>query len=165
MPPLWRRFIFVLLLGGWMGGFSFYALVVIPTAGKVLGGEREVGFVTQAVTSWLNLIGIFTLGYFAWHLARDWWRLDRFFRRSLTGTWGLMAAMVPCLLLNHFAMSRHLAPNGFKIHEFSDFERLHFLYLWFATAQWGAALLHLLLYLRAWQILDAAPTAPIKPTP
>ena len=44
-----------------MGGFTFYGGVLISTANQVLGSERDVGFVTQQVTNWLNFIGVLAL--------------------------------------------------------------------------------------------------------
>jgi hypothetical protein len=55
--PLWRRYCYILLMAAWMGGFTFYALIVIPTAERVLDSMRDTGFITQQVTRWLNLIG------------------------------------------------------------------------------------------------------------
>src|SRR5215469_3439353 len=64
-----RRFAVLLMFALWMGGFTFYTLIVIPTGGKVLdGGERDVGFITQQVTIWLNWIGVAALPvFFDWH--------------------------------------------------------------------------------------------------
>ena len=67
--PLWRRYCYVLLMAGWMGGFTFYALIVIPTAEIVLDSMRETGFITQQVTRWLNLIGAGVLLIIFWLVA------------------------------------------------------------------------------------------------
>src|SRR5262245_30872810 len=52
-----RRVALLLGLCLWFGGFTFYALVVIHVGHRVFRGRLEVGFLTQAVTHWLNLIG------------------------------------------------------------------------------------------------------------
>src|SRR4029078_753286 len=43
-----------------MGGFTFYALVVIPVGNRLLG-SIEQGLVTQQVTQWMNLLGALSL--------------------------------------------------------------------------------------------------------
>jgi len=41
----------------WLGGFTFYGAVVIPTAHRILGTHLDVGFITQEVTRWRDLSG------------------------------------------------------------------------------------------------------------
>ena len=50
MQVLIRQFLVMSAVALWLGGFTFYALVVVPTGTDVLGGSVEQGFVTQAVT-------------------------------------------------------------------------------------------------------------------
>ena len=152
---LLRRLGYFLLMGAWMGGFTFYALIVIPTAGLVLGGEREVGFITQKVTFWLNLIGLACLAYFAWNMLRDWSGLTGSLRRWLATSWIVMVAMSPGLFITHGLMDRLLESPGFKIHHIGHFTDLHTVYLGFATVQWTAAMLHIGLSLAAWRQLDS----------
>lgn len=154
-PAMLRRLGYFLLMGAWMGGFTFYALIVIPTAGLVLGGEREVGFITQKVTFWLNLIGLACLGFFAWDMLCDWSSLTRPLRRWLATSWIVMSAMFPGLFMVHRLMDRLLESPGFKIHQISHFTDLHTVYLGFATVQWTAAVLHIGLSLAAWRQLDS----------
>src|SRR6476469_7728720 len=54
------RFISLAALALWMGGFTFYALFVIPTGNHLLG-SIEQGLVTQQVTQWMNLLGVVSL--------------------------------------------------------------------------------------------------------
>ncbi|HWF18058.1 MAG TPA: hypothetical protein VG754_02270 [Verrucomicrobiae bacterium] len=61
MATLFRRYLILLTIAFWMGGFTFYTGVVIPTGNEVMGGERDVGFITQQVTNWLNTIGVLSL--------------------------------------------------------------------------------------------------------
>ena len=63
-----RRFLTTLALALWWGGFTFYALVVIPTAQKVLHSHVKVGFITQQVTGWLNWCGVLALVLFGYLL-------------------------------------------------------------------------------------------------
>jgi hypothetical protein len=84
--PLWRRYCYILLLGAWMGGFTFYALIVIPTAQRVLDSERDTGFITRQVTNWLNLIGAGVLLILVWLLAAGWRKLPPRLRSGVAGT-------------------------------------------------------------------------------
>src|SRR6266436_3517580 len=69
---MWRRYLFVLTFAWWMGGLTFYALVVIPTAEHVLGNHREVGFITQQVTMWLTMSGFVPLLVLLGNMVGDW---------------------------------------------------------------------------------------------
>src|SRR5436190_19571918 len=69
---LMRRYLFTVATALWLGGFTFYSTVVIHTGHRVLGGLLEVGFVTQRVTSWLNLIGVVALLVLLWLVIVTW---------------------------------------------------------------------------------------------
>jgi hypothetical protein len=139
-----------------MGGFTFYALVVIPTAGKVLGGERDVGFITQQITNWLNLIGVAALLILAWVVAAEWRGLVSFprLRLSLAVTLAIMVFGQIGLFITHPLIDRFLQAEGHKVHHYDQFENMHTVYLAFATLQWSAALLHVWLMLMAWRVQD-----------
>ena len=63
-----RRFLVILAIGFWLGGFTFYASVVIHTGHRVFGSRLEVGFLTQQVTRWLNVSSV--VADFAYRLGR-----------------------------------------------------------------------------------------------
>lgn len=50
------RFLCLVALSVWVGGFTFYSAVVIPVLHESLG-RLETGFVTQRVTNHLNAAG------------------------------------------------------------------------------------------------------------
>jgi hypothetical protein len=52
-----RRTLVFLLVLFWQGGFTFYALVVIPTGARVLGGHAIQATVTRALVPWLHAAG------------------------------------------------------------------------------------------------------------
>jgi hypothetical protein len=52
-----RPLILLIALMFWQGGFMFYGSVVITVGAEVLGSEMDQGFVTQAVTNYLNIAG------------------------------------------------------------------------------------------------------------
>jgi hypothetical protein len=49
-----RQYVSFLALTFWLGGLTFYSLIVVPTGAEVVG-RTEQGFVTSAVTLKLNL--------------------------------------------------------------------------------------------------------------
>src|SRR5205823_11562729 len=93
MPALaaFYRFLSHAALAFWMGGFTFYALVVIPTGNHLLG-SIEQGLVTQQVTKWMNLMGVVALLILLPSARRSWWR---------SGSWIVMAASLAVLFWMH----------------------------------------------------------------
>src|SRR3954453_24142545 len=55
------RYLSIIGLCFWMGGFTFYAGVVIHVGHHVFDSHREVGFLTQQVTVCLNRSGVAVL--------------------------------------------------------------------------------------------------------
>jgi hypothetical protein len=53
-----RRFLAFAAVAFWLGGFTFYAGVVIPVGIRVLGGHVRQGFITQQVTQWINVAAL-----------------------------------------------------------------------------------------------------------
>lgn len=153
---VFRRYVTVLVLAMWMGGFTFYAEIVIPTAAKVLGSERHVGFITEQVTRWLNLIGIAGLGVFLWNLMAEWRRQPSKRRLGLAIAWVTMVLSHAGLFLTHPLIDRLLDPRSRTIQDYDRFLTLHNVYLSLATVQWSAALFYIWLALRAWQHADQA---------
>jgi hypothetical protein len=159
---LWRRYCYILLLAGWMGGFTFYALIVIPTAEKVLGGIRDAGFITQQVTHWLNVIGAGAVLILPCLLAPDWRGLRAGLRFGLSATWIAMAVAQLGLFLTHPLIDQFLEAQGHKLHHFEQFSKMHTVYLTFATVQWSAALLQIWLMLINWRRHDLDPSIPSR---
>jgi hypothetical protein len=153
-----RRYLALLAIALWMGGFTFYTLIVIPTGAKVLGSERQVGFITQQVTQWLNLIGIGTLLLLLWNtLAELSSTPKRLFRLGLIATWAAMAVTLIGLFISHGWIDALLDIENKKVHGLGHFYDLHRLYMVIATVQWCAALAHLWLMLRVGE--NTAPLA------
>jgi hypothetical protein len=46
----------IIALSLWWGAFTFYAGIVVPVGMNVLGSHTEMGFITQQVTVYINLI-------------------------------------------------------------------------------------------------------------
>jgi hypothetical protein len=149
-----RRYVVTLVMAMWMGGFTFYAIIVIPTAAKVLGSERQVGFITQQVTRWLNLIGVAALLVLLWNVVAGWNRRALRIRYGLVMTWLAMVMAQIGLFITHPLIDRLLDPEQHKVHGYDKFYNLHRVYLILATLQWGAALLYIWLALSDWRVSD-----------
>jgi uncharacterized membrane protein len=149
-----RRYLTILTLAMWMGGFTFYAEIVIPTASVVLGSHRQVGFITQQVTFWLNLIGLAALAVFLWNLLAEWHGQPVRRRRWLACAWITMLLSLAGLLATHPFMDHLLDAKARGISDFDHFENLHTVYITIATIQWIAALVYLWHSLRAWHRAD-----------
>ena len=122
----------------WWGGFTFYAVVVIPTAQKVLRSHTRVGFITQQVTHWLNLVAVLALLFLLWELLGAALLTPRR-RRWLWGAWLVMAAMQAGLFILHPMLDRLLDFTAREIIDEPRFYFLHRVYLCVSTVEWLAA--------------------------
>src|SRR5438552_320053 len=64
-----RRFLVLLTLLFWQGGFMFYGAVIIPIGSEVLGSHRQQGFIARSVTNYLNLAGLASVLVFGWDIV------------------------------------------------------------------------------------------------
>jgi hypothetical protein len=158
---LLRRYLTCLVLAMWMGGFTFYALIVIPTATKVLGSVRTAGFITQQVTKWLNLIGIVAILFVLWNVVAERKRHTALQRNLLNAAWVTMVLTHVALFATHPFIDCLLNSEARTVHNYDHFENLHNLYLFFATTQWVAVLVFLwLLFLCSRESRAAEPPIP-----
>jgi hypothetical protein len=137
-----RRFLFIQAVAFWIGGFTFYGSVVIPTGIKVLGGHVRQGFITQQVTGWLNLAGLVALPIILWNTLAIWSTRGRWTRWTLAATWAFMAAVQLELFLLHPALDRLLDQHTREILDYDRFDLLHRIYLISSSIQWAAGILH-----------------------
>jgi hypothetical protein len=137
-----RRFLVASGLGLWLGGFTFYSAVAIHVGAEVLGDHRPVGFITQQVSNWLNLIGAIVLAIMLWNMAAIWPAASRWRRTGLTVTWLGMAIGMVALVVLHHALDAVLNAESQEIVDDHRFIWLHRFYLAVSTGQWGAGLLH-----------------------
>lgn len=146
-----RQFLFLFAFAVWLGGFFFYASVVIPMGHEVLGSHRLVGFITQRVTAWLNIVGVGALAMFLWNAWHERRGRSRRLRWGLFGTWTVMAALQIGLFALHPAMDRMLDPAHRRILKPDQFYGLHRIYLDASAAQHLTGLAHAWLVLAAWR--------------
>lgn len=128
----------------WLGGFTFYASIVVPAGTEILGVTQQ-GFITQQVTSSLNVAGAVALGLLL---------VDLFVTpgavRWRVGFWVVMAACQVALFWLHARLSSHMVVDTFSVRARPEFKPLHRLYLWLHTAQWLASLIYLGVLMMVW---------------
>ncbi len=149
---LLRRFLTLIALFFWQGGFTFYASVVVPIGQEVFGALRQ-GFLTRQVTVYLNLAGAVALLVLVWDLlaAQD---PSKGRRTSRWLLWAVMMLGLMWLIRLHGQLDEHLVAKGYIIRDAEAFRPGHRLYLWISTVQWACGLLYLLATLVAWQKED-----------
>lgn len=126
------RFVCLAALAFWMGGFTFYALVVIPIGNHLLGSIQQ-GLLTQQVTQWMNLSGLLGLAILLPGAQRSRW---------LAASWFVMAASLAMLFWLHPRLDALIDPSTKVISDHREFYRWHQGYLAAATIQWSAAIIY-----------------------
>jgi hypothetical protein len=148
-----RRFLVLVALCFWQGGFTFYASVVVPIGTSFFRSSLRQGFITRQVTWYLNLAAAVALVVLAWDVwaERDPapWR-----RRARWGLWLLMALAQALLFALHPRLDELLQVRGMIVLDYEAFHPLHRTYLWTHTVQWGCVVLFLPLLLLAWRAVD-----------
>jgi tetrahydromethanopterin S-methyltransferase subunit C len=155
MPTL-RRYLSLCALLFWQGGFLFYAAVVIPIAGRVLG-ERLLHLraeITGAATDWLNGAGVGVLALLLWDLASS---VDgsRFRSRGRAACWAALFLTLAGLFALHYWMDVLDPPESRGPSNPVAFGVAHTLYVVVALLQTVAALVYLGLTVSAWRAEDA----------
>jgi len=126
------RFASIVALAFWMGGFTFYALVVIPIGHKLLGKGHQAE-ITQQVTYWLNLSGILTLVILLPAVRRS---------KLLVASWVVMLVTLVLLFGLHPRLAAFMSPEDVAVDR-RQFYRWHQAYLLVSTVQWLAALAYM----------------------
>jgi hypothetical protein len=138
-----RRFIVISAIAFWLGGFTFFASVAIPTGVKVLGTHKAVGFITQGVTRWLNVAGVFALSILLANLLLGWRQSSRGLKRLLLITWIVMVAIEIELFILHPVLDRMLTTHPVReILDVDRFDMWHRVYLLSTTVQWFFGVAH-----------------------
>lgn len=138
-----RRFVVISAIAFWLGGFTFYAGVAIPTGVEVLGTHKAVGFITQGVTRWLNVAGVVALSIFLGNLLLGWRHSGKALKRLLLITWVVMAAIEIELFILHPVLDRMLITQPVReILDQDRFDLWHRVYLLSTSAQWFFGVAH-----------------------
>ena len=147
-----RRMILLLSLMFWQGGFMFYGGVVVPIGTSILGSAREQGFITQAVTHYLNLAGLVCLILWLEHL---WHERRGGVSRLEWLVWGVLSVTLLGLVLIHAQMDRLLSFEASSVLDRAAFGRYHKIYIGTSTIQWLASLVMLFLAIVRWHERDS----------
>ena len=142
-----RRFLVLVALVFWQGGFFFYAAVVVPVGRAELGSDQSR--VTRLVTVFLNLAGAAALAPSAWDI---WTTPSR--RAGRWVCWLGMAAALPALVWLHDRIDAAIDSSTASVEDRRVFYPSHRWYLWISTAQWAFAMFFLLLSVGAWSDAD-----------
>lgn len=144
-----RRYLVLVALAFWLGGFTFYVSVVVPVGTRVLGSPMRQGLITRQVTVWLNLAGTLALPVLALDViaSRDPLRWRFVVRLALLV---LMAGCQAVLFWLHAHLDSMLDIRAMDVSDHDAFYLAHRVYLWTHTVQWVAALVGIGLMLRAW---------------
>lgn len=154
---LLRRLLVLVALMFWLGGFTFYASVVVPIGADVLGSAAEQGWITRQVTLWLNVSGGVTLVLWAWDLAAE-PSSPHALQRLRWLLWLVLLGTLLALLWLHGLLEQHLDPEARRIVGRAAFRSLHRWYLWINTVQWAAGLVLIGLTLHTWRLADRSAT-------
>lgn len=152
MVSVIRRMILLIPLMFWQGGFMFYGGVVVPVGTTILGSGTEQGFITQAVTNYLNLAGAFCLILWLEHLWHD---RQMGVSRVEWLAWGFTTLSLVGLVGIHFKMDRLLSVESTSVLDHADFRKYHKMYIGTSTLQWLASLLMLSLAVVRWNRRDS----------
>ena len=154
MPILLRRFLAIVALMFWQGGFTFYAAVVVPVGQEVLGSHLEQGFITREVTWYMNIAGAVALAVLAGELQASCFSLQ-LRQKWRWALWAGMAAGLLALVVAHPRLNALIDVDSHTITERADFRIRHRIYLWISTLEWVLAWMYLWMMLRNWRREDA----------
>lgn len=147
MTPV-RRFLVMLSWMLWVGGFTFYAAVVVPIGTDHLGSAREQGLITQRVTDYLNAIGGGCVVLTGWDVLSG-----RAYRRGRGLLLAVAAVTLALLVWQHPQLDAMIGDDG-RLADRKSFYGPHARYLIVSTVQWAAMLALIYLSLLGWRADD-----------
>jgi hypothetical protein len=147
-----RRFLVLVALMFWQGGFTFYAAVVVPIGQDVVGSLTQP-FITRQVAHALNISAAIALLILALDVAAA-AREARWAHNVRWLTWLGMVAALAVLVWLHPQIDRYLDLTYGEITDRKALRPWHRAYLWVSTVQWGFGLVYAWLTLRAWREAD-----------
>lgn len=121
------RKINLILLSIWWGAFTFYSGVVINVGMRVLGNHTEMGFITQAVTGYINFISLPIFIFMVYSFRAE----KRFFIVAL-----FLVLLQFILFFVHFELDKLLDFEQRTVLNKATFYSLHRIYLWTSTLIW-----------------------------
>jgi len=147
-----RRSLLVAAIGLWVGGFTFYALFVLPQAHDVLDSHLQSGLITRGVTLHLNRIGVIAIGLMLWDVLAS--RQSRTLVTVLLVLWFTIAVAHGGLFLMHDRLSNMIDAHAGVMVDRDLFRSVHTRYEQVSGVQWCATLAYLVTTLIAWRHQD-----------
>jgi hypothetical protein len=153
MLTMLRRFLVLVTLMFWQGGFTFYSAVVVHVGSDVLGSHLDQGLVTRSVTNYLNLAGVVALALWGWDIARA---TDPGVRRRRLrwALWIVLVLTLGLLAWLHVRLDDLFDLDSSRIVNRPRFRELHNWYLHTSTVQWVGSLILAAVTLLAWRSED-----------
>ena len=150
---LLRRFLVVMALLFWQGGFLFYSSVVVPVGQSVLASPKDQGFITQRVTDYMNLAGavallVLLVELFLTPANKPWISWTR------RASWLVMFLALLGIAGLHIRLDGLLDLEDMEIMDRKAFHASHRWYLWLCTIQWFFGVVYLWLTLWSWRTVD-----------
>ncbi len=160
-----RHYLLILAFGLWMGGFTFYAVFVIPTNHEVLGDHFIGGLITRGVTNSLNQVGIVAIGLMLWEVLASWRSTSRWPAMIMLSLWICVVLSHIGLFVVHWRLDAVIDLQNQAVSDRPAFRSLHRNYNQLSAVQWFACLAFLALSLRSWRQTPApGTTAPGQTT-
>lgn len=128
-----HRFVAVAALALWIGGTTFYAIVVVPTGTRLLGSIQQ-GMLTEQVTRQLNWLGVGCLLV----LLPALWK-----SRATAASWLVLAATLAALFWLHPRIAVFIDHANHLVTNPAAFYQWHRAYLLVTAVQWIAGLVQL----------------------
>ncbi|HJN66943.1 MAG: hypothetical protein GY783_12275 [Gammaproteobacteria bacterium] len=149
-----RRYVLILALGLWVGGFTFYALIVLPASHDVLGDRFTSGLITRGVTIWLNRLGVVAILFMFCDMLASRRNGCRWVTATLFVAWLVVAGSHIEIFVLHLKLSGLI--DGGQIADAASFRSIHTFYERVSTVQWVACLVFLAFSLLAWRRSDSS---------
>jgi len=148
------RFLAVLSIALWLGGFTFHTSVTLRVGGEILGG-LEQGYVTQAALGRLHWFGAAMILMSTIDAAIHWGRLGKAARGIQAATVTVMTIALAMLFKIHAEMSALMDADSLTRPDKGAFSPLHQQYQKFASALWLCSLVELGAMLHAHRLRTA----------
>ena len=132
-----RRLLLLLAFALAFGGFTFYAGVVVPIGGRVLGSTTQ-GFVTRQVTHAINAMTAIMVVLFAWNIVAQWGHRGSVLNRVLAAAATIVGLCCLALVLLHSNLDSYLIERDLAVNDPERFYGVHRAYLWVSMLQWVA---------------------------
>jgi hypothetical protein len=139
------RWLALVTMSVWLGGFTFHSSVVIPVLDRLIG-RVETGFITREVTNYLNGIGVGTVLVWWLLVAAESSSGTTRQRRLRAGALAISTAILFGLVVLHRIMDARLDGGSLR-----GFYLLHRVYLIASAVQWVANLALLAATTAIWQ--------------